>query len=99
MGLREQSDDAAPFWRLDDRQRLRAANGHAAAAPPTRVMNSRLFIQLPRIALVARFSATSGRSDFSLALIVGFGLRPSRRGPGADDGGNCIQLGVQLRLH
>jgi hypothetical protein len=31
---------------------------------------------------------TSGRSDFSLALIVGFGLQPSRRGPGADDGGN-----------
>ena len=47
---------------------------------------------------------TSGRSDFFLALIVGFGLRPSRRGPGADDGGklivrHCIQLGVQLRLH
>jgi hypothetical protein len=82
----------------------RAANGYAAAAPPTRVMNSRLFIQLPRTALFARFSATSGRSDFSLALIVGFGLRPSRRGPGADDGGklivrHCIQLGVQLRLH
>jgi hypothetical protein len=60
-------------------------------------------IQLPRTALFARFSATSGGSDFSLALIVGFGLRPSRRGP-ADDGGklivrHCIQLGVQLRLH
>jgi hypothetical protein len=34
--------------------------------------------------LFARFSATSGRSDFSLALIVGYGLRPSRRGPNHD---------------
>ena len=34
--------------------------------------------------LFARFSATLGRSDFSLALIVGYGLRPSRRGPDHD---------------
>src|ERR1700746_1211140 len=34
--------------------------------------------------LFARFSATSGRSDFSLALIVSYGLRPSRRGPDHD---------------
>src|SRR5262245_52485456 len=32
----------------------------------------------------ARFSATLGKSDFSLALIVGYGLRPSRRGPDHD---------------
>ena len=37
-----------------------------------------------KTALFARFSATSGRSDFSLALIVGYGLRPSRRHPGHD---------------
>ena len=35
-------------------------------------------------ALFARFSATSGRSDFSFALIVGYGLRPSQCGPGHD---------------
>src|SRR5262249_50134863 len=32
----------------------------------------------------ARFSATLGKSDFSLALIVGYGLRPSPRGPDHD---------------
>ena len=35
-------------------------------------------------ALFARFFATSGRSDFSIALIVGYGLRPSRQRPGHD---------------
>ncbi len=35
-------------------------------------------------ALFARFRATSGRSDFSIALIVGYGLRPSRQPPGHD---------------
>src|SRR5271167_1915024 len=35
-------------------------------------------------ALFARFLATSGRSDFSIALIVGYGLRPSRQRPGHD---------------
>src|ERR1700720_2638162 len=35
-------------------------------------------------ALFARFSATSGRSDFSLALIIGYSLRPSRQRPGHD---------------
>src|SRR5215469_6690060 len=34
------------------------------------------------VALFPRFFATSGRSDFSLAFIVGYSLRPSRRGPG-----------------
>ena len=35
-------------------------------------------------ALFARFFATSGRSDFSVALIVGYSLRPSRQRPGHD---------------
>jgi len=35
-------------------------------------------------ALFARFLTTSGRSDFSIALIVGYGLRPSRQRPGHD---------------
>ena len=35
-------------------------------------------------ALFAHFSATSGRSDFSLALIIGYSLRPSRQRPGHD---------------
>src|SRR6202043_2818406 len=34
--------------------------------------------------LFACFSATLGRSDFSLAFIVGYGLGPSRRGPDHD---------------
>ena len=33
--------------------------------------------QQPRLALFARFLATLGRSDFSTALIIGYGLRPS----------------------
>src|ERR1700732_1955103 len=49
-------------------------------APPLRSTSS----AAAEAALFARFSATSGRSDFSLALIVGYGLRPSRRGPGND---------------
>jgi hypothetical protein len=35
-------------------------------------------------ALFARFHATSGGSDFSLALIIGYSLRPSRQRPGHD---------------
>src|ERR1700693_4669635 len=35
-------------------------------------------------ALFARFHATSGRSDFSLALVIGYSLRPSRQRPGHD---------------
>ena len=35
-------------------------------------------------ALFVRFFATSGRSDFSVALIVGYSLRPSRQDPGHD---------------
>src|ERR1700748_2977461 len=34
-----------------------------------------------RAALFAGFTATMGESDFSGPFIVGFGLRPSRRGP------------------
>ena len=34
--------------------------------------------------MFVRFLATSGRSDFSIALIVGYGLRPSRQRPGHD---------------
>ena len=49
-------------------------------APPLRSTSS----AAAKAALFARFSATSGRSDFSFALIVGSGLRPSRRGPGHD---------------
>src|SRR5712691_6172621 len=49
-------------------------------APPLRSTSS----AAAEAALFARFSATSGGSDFSLALIVGYGLRPSRRGPGHD---------------
>ena len=49
-------------------------------APPLRSTGS----AAAEAALFARFSATSGRSDFSLALIVGYGLRPSRQRPGHD---------------
>src|SRR5664280_2585961 len=35
-------------------------------------------------ALFVRFIATMSRSDFSITPIVGYGLRPSRRGPGHD---------------
>src|ERR1019366_7653322 len=49
-------------------------------APPLRSTNS----AAAEAALFARFSATTGRADFSLALIVGYGLRPSRRDPGHD---------------
>ena len=45
-------------------------------------------------ALFARFSATSGRSDFSIALIVGYGLRPSRHGPGTTAGDSDGDLPV-----
>jgi hypothetical protein len=49
-------------------------------APPLRSTSS----AAAEAALFARFSATSGRSDFSFALIVGYGLRPSRQPPGHD---------------
>ena len=49
-------------------------------APPLRSTSS----AAAEATLFARFSATLGRSDFSLALIVGYGLRPSRRGPDHD---------------
>ena len=49
-------------------------------APPLRSTGS----AAAEAALFARFSATTGRSDFSFPLIVGYGLRPSRRGPGHD---------------
>ncbi len=43
-------------------------------------------------ALFARFSATSGSSDFSLAFIVGCGLRPSRRVPATVGGGTAMEI-------
>ena len=49
-------------------------------APPLRSTGS----AAAEAALFARFLATSGRSDFSIALIVGYGLRPSRQRPGHD---------------
>ena len=49
-------------------------------APPLRSTGSAAAVA----ALFARFLATSGRSDFSVALIVGYGLRPSRQRPGHD---------------
>src|SRR3984957_19166130 len=60
-------------------------------------------------ALFARFSATSGRSDFSLALIIGYSLRPSRqrsgddwrgrrwRSPGSRAKGFCACQGLRRR--
>ena len=49
-------------------------------APPLRSTGS----AAAEAALFARFRATTGRSDFSIALIVGYGLRPSRQRPGID---------------
>jgi hypothetical protein len=49
-------------------------------APPLRSTGS----ATAETALFARFIATMSRSDFSITLIVGYGLRPSRRGPGHD---------------
>src|SRR6266404_5792766 len=49
-------------------------------APPLRSTGS----AAAEAALFARFLATSGRSDFSSARIVGYGLRPSRQRPGHD---------------
>src|SRR6516165_8320097 len=49
-------------------------------APPLRSTGS----AAAEAALFARFLATSGRSDFSIALIVGYDLRPSRQRPGHD---------------
>jgi hypothetical protein len=40
--------------------------------------------------LFVRFHATSGRSDFSVALIVGYGLRPSRQRLGRDWWGRLV---------
>ncbi|MGB6284719.1 MAG: hypothetical protein WBG18_09935, partial [Xanthobacteraceae bacterium] len=49
-------------------------------APPLRSTGS----AAAEAALFARFLATSGRSDFSIGLIVGYGLRPSRQRPRHD---------------
>jgi hypothetical protein len=49
-------------------------------APPLRSTSS----ATAETALFARFIATMSRSDFSITPIVGYGLRPSRRGPGHD---------------
>ena len=66
--------------------------GHGCPAPgPDRALQSRLPLDpapwLPRLrgghaALFAGFPATTGGSDFSGPCIIGYGLRPSRRGPG-----------------
>ena len=52
-------------------------------APPLRSTRS----AAAKAALFARFRATTGRSDFSIRLIVGYGLRPSRQRPGHDGRG------------
>ena len=51
-------------------------------APPLRSTSS----AVAEAALFARFFATSGRSDFSFALIVGYGLRASANVPGSTSG-------------
>src|SRR5271155_5346338 len=74
-------------------------------APPLRSTSS----AAAEAALFARFRATTGRSDFSIALIVGYGLRPSRQRPGHDGRGRrwrspgsratgfCACLGLRRR--
>jgi hypothetical protein len=74
-------------------------------APPLRSTGS----AATEAALFARFLAASGRSDFSLALIVGYGLQPSRRrpnhdwrgrrwrSPGSRTKGFCACLGLRRR--
>src|SRR5712671_6758036 len=74
-------------------------------APPLRSTGS----AAAEAALFARFLATSGRSDFSSALIVGYGLRPSRqrlghdwrgrrwRSPGSRAKGFCACQGLRRR--
>src|SRR5271166_6363020 len=51
-------------------------------APPLRSTRS----AAAKAALFARFRATTGRSDFSIGLIVGYGLRPSDNVPATTDG-------------
>ena len=76
----------------DDGSRMRACACDTAARLCVRTVlcSSAFSLALPlrstsspaaEAALFARFSAISGRSDFSLALIVGYVLRPSRRSP------------------
>src|ERR1700730_2734845 len=63
-------------------------------APPLRSTDS----AAAEAALFARFLATSGRSDFSLVLIVGYGLRPSRQRPGHDwRGQRCRSPGSRAK--
>src|ERR1700739_789263 len=57
-------------------------------APPLRSTGS----AAAETALFARFLATSGRSDFSIALIVGYGLRPSRQRPGQRLAGTAMEI-------
>ena len=68
------------FWPRFKDVRTVLCSSAFSLAPPLRSTNS----AAAEAALFARFSATMGRSDFSLALIVGYGLRPSRRSPGHD---------------
>jgi len=83
------------FWFLVTASRIRACACDTATRLCVRTVlcSSAFSLALPlrstgsaaaEAALFARFSATTGRSDFSLAFIVGYGLRPSRRGPGHD---------------
>jgi hypothetical protein len=58
----------------------RALQPRILLGPPLRSTGS----AAAETALFARFLATSGRSDFSIALIVGYGLRPSRQRPDHD---------------
>lgn len=62
-------------------------------APPLRSTDS----AAAEAALFAHFLATSGRSDFSFASVIGYGLRPSRQRPGHDWGDGDGDLPVPER--
>src|SRR5215831_4152593 len=51
--------------------RARAASGHAAAAPPSRAMNSRRFIRSPRRQLSFRtlYQRASARREWSIGIV------------------------------
>src|SRR5271165_551176 len=57
-------------------------------APPLRSTGS----AAAEAGLFARFRATMGRSDFSIALIVGYGLRPSRQRPDQRLAGTAMEI-------
>src|SRR5882672_6822171 len=62
-------------------------------APPLRSTGS----AAAEAALFARFLATSGRSDFSIALIVGYGLRPPNNVPATTGGDGDGDLPVPVQ--